>query len=224
MRSYNRRRHRRRKGCRLFAIITLVLIMLLLAKCAGTLLDSNLSHGRQSNIDISGEVEKGTFPMFLQYDIRWKDLQYGDGPMEKTGCGPTCLSIVHCGLTGNDKWDPYSVATKADSDGYYVDGSGSAWDMMTYLAEDMGLNAEELNYSENSIIESLQSGKPVICAMRPGDFTTAGHFIVLTGLDDNGEITLRDPNSEWNSKQTWSIDRLMPQIKNLWCYDAGIFN
>lgn len=26
--------------------------------------------------------------------------------MEENGCGPTCLSMVYCGLTGDDRWDP----------------------------------------------------------------------------------------------------------------------
>ena len=54
--------------------------------------------------------------------------------------------------------------------------------------------------------------------MGPGDFTTTGHFIVLVGVDDRGEIMIRDPNSKKNSNKTWALEDLMPQIRNLWSY------
>ncbi len=52
----------------------------------------------------------------------------------------------------------------------------------------------------------------------PGDFTTSGHFLVLTGVDDSGDIILRDPNSRIRTEKTWDIGELMAQIKNLWAY------
>ena len=54
--------------------------------------------------------------------------------------------------------------------------------------------------------------------MGPGDFTTTGHFIVLTGVDSNGDIIVHDPNSIKRSKKRWSIDDIMKQTKNLWSY------
>ena len=56
--------------------------------------------------------------------------------------------------------------------------------------------------------------------MRKGDFTTTGHFIVLTGYED-GRITVNDPNSRKRSEKTWDFDTLQYQIKNLWSYTAG---
>jgi hypothetical protein len=55
--------------------------------------------------------------------------------------------------------------------------------------------------------------------MRPGDFTTSGHFIVLTGEAD-GKITVCDPNSRQRSEALWDYETLAPQIKNLWAYTA----
>lgn len=170
------------------------------------------------NIDISMEVKQGEIPLFLQFDKRWGNAVYGEDVMAETGCGPTCLSMVYCGLTGDDKWNPYKLACRAELEGYYIYGSGTAWDMMTELAIDIGLNAYELNCSRESIISELQSGHPIICSMRPGDFTTAGHFIVLSGMNTEGNVIVKDPNSQENSNKTWEIERLMPQIKNLWGY------
>lgn len=63
----------------------------------------------------------------------------------------------------------------------------------------------------------LASGHPIICSMRPGDFTTTGHFIVLNGYE-NGQFHVLDPNSNANSEKLWSYERLSPQINNLWAF------
>ncbi|HEY9575661.1 MAG TPA: papain-like cysteine protease family protein, partial [Lachnospiraceae bacterium] len=65
---------------------------------------------------------------------------------------------------------------------------------------------------------NLSSSTPMICSVKPGDFTFTGHFIVLAGLDDSGKIIVNDPNSQKNSKKHWEIDRLLPQIKAIWKY------
>ncbi|MBD5135892.1 MAG: hypothetical protein HDT39_08020 [Lachnospiraceae bacterium] len=81
--------------------------------------------------DISSEVEKGKIPLFFQYDKRWGNKIYGDDTMKINGCGPTCLSMVVCGLSGMSTYDPFTVAELAESAGYFVDGSGSAWTLMS---------------------------------------------------------------------------------------------
>lgn len=199
------------------AIYTAVLL-------GGTLLQNrNLSKyieakGDYENIDISKGVTRGEIPLFLQTDRRWAGAVYGDDIMAETGCGPTCLSMVYCGLTGDDEWNPYKLACKAEMEGYYVRGSGSAWSMMTELANEIGLEAYEVSYDAESIRRELESGHPIICIMGPGDFTTTGHFIVLSEIKEDGSVVVKDPNSKENSKKTWEIEELMRQMKNLWGY------
>lgn len=169
-------------------------------------------------IDLSEEVTKGQIPLFLQWDERWGYEFYGDDFIAVNGCGPTCLSMVRCGLGGDTVWNPLQVANMADEQGYYVDGVGSSWNLMTEGAAHLGLIADTVVFDKVHIIEELEKGKPIICAMRPGDFTTSGHFIVLTGVDEDGNLTVCDPNSRRNSEKSWSVDELVPQIKNLWSY------
>ncbi|MFR6393700.1 MAG: C39 family peptidase [Roseburia sp.] len=66
--------------------------------------------------------------------------------------------------------------------------------------------------------QELSQGHPIICIMGPGDFTTSGHFVVLTGVDSDGKITVNDSNSKKNSNKAWKIDDLMSQIRDLWVY------
>ena len=67
-------------------------------------------------------------------------------------------------------------------------------------------------------VGTLSCGKVLICSMWPGDLTTSGHFIVLTGLDVQGNITLNDPNSIEKSEKSWTMDVLLPQIRAAWSY------
>ncbi|MDE5894240.1 MAG: C39 family peptidase [Acetatifactor sp.] len=173
---------------------------------------------RHPEIDLTDEVVQGTIPLFLQWDERWGYETYGSDFLAITGCGPTCLSMVWCGLSGGTDLNPLRMAQYAEQEGYYVKGAGTAWDLMTYGAEELGLTTENIVFDADHILAKLRSGIPIICAMRPGDFTTTGHFIVLTGVDEYGRIMVCDPNSRNNSEKTWDVEQLIPQIKNLWGY------
>ena len=54
--------------------------------------------------------------------------------------------------------------------------------------------------------------------MGPGDFTDQGHFIVLSGIDEDGMVIVKDPNSKKNSKKHWNLSKIISQMKNLWSY------
>ena len=176
--------------------------------------------GIHREIDLSEEGRQDTVPLLIQWDTRWGYETYGEGMLGCTGCGPTCLSMVSLYLTGWHDNDPLSVANYAQENGYYVSGSGSAWTLMSQACANFGVVSKELPLDENKIIASLEEGKPVVCAMGPGDFTDHGHYIVIAGHNDSGFI-IRDPNSPENSARTWSFDEFSDQIRNLWSFEAA---
>lgn len=169
-------------------------------------------------VDISGDVKEGEIPLFLQWDKRWGYEQYGTNLMGINGCGPTCLSMVYCGLTGETDWDPWRVAQMAEEKGFYVNGIGTAWSLMSTGAGVLGLKASGLPKNAEALKNALESGQPVICSMSPGDFTYKGHFIVLTGLNARGKVLVNDPNSPENSRKKWDLDVLLKQMKGAWSY------
>lgn len=165
--------------------------------------------------DTVGSIEQGEIPLLLQWDNRWGYSRYGDSILAICGCGPTTLSMVITGLTGDDTVTPSVVAEFADANGYYVAGSGSRWTLISDACLHFGVTASETSLSKQTIFSELEQGHPVICCMRPGDFTTTGHFIVLTGIED-GKIKLNDCNSIERSAQLWDYETLEYQIDNLW--------
>ena len=80
---------------------------------------------------------------------------------------------------------------------------------------ELGLAVTELPLEKERIDQALLAGNPVILAMGPGDFTTAGHFILLAGLAEDA-YRVNDPNSRVNSGRLWTYEELEGQIRNLW--------
>lgn len=173
---------------------------------------------RHPKIDITEEMNQGGIPLFIQWDDRWGYEIYGDDFLGVNGCGPTSLAMVQCGLSRDTRWNPYEVARMADQNDYYVSGVGSSWELMDEGARKTGLQVFEVPFSTQGILDTLLSGKVIICSMGPGEFTYSGHFIVLTGVDSDGRIFINDSNSRERSRQTWDADVLLSQAVAMWAY------
>lgn len=171
-----------------------------------------------SNITLDDDYTAGEIPHLMQWDLRWGYAQYGDDMLGLTGCGPTCLSMVVAGLTGDTQCNPLAVADYSDSQGWYVSGVGTSWDLMRSGAEHFDLRWQELPLDESVMRQALDAGGALILSMLPGDFTESGHFIVICGCTADG-FTVLDPNSYARSK-VWSYTELRGQIGNLWAYTA----
>ncbi len=166
-------------------------------------------------IDLSEYKDSKSVPLLLQWDERWGYTMYGDEIMGLSGCGPTCLSMVCIYLLNDAKYTPPYIADFAERNGYYAPGSGSTWTLISRGAVDLGLDVTEIPLDESRIIRNLEVDNPIICVMGPGDFTTTGHFIVMTGYVD-GKIKVNDPNSPTRSGMLWDYDDIKGQIRNLW--------
>lgn len=169
---------------------------------------------KNQSIDLSAEVSAGKAPLLMQWDMRWGYNEYGDSIIALSGCGPTCLSMAYIYLTGDTSKNPREMAEYAQNSGYYT-RSGTSWTLWTDGAAGLGLSGEELSLDENVMKKRLDNGKVIVCSMRPGDFTTTGHFILIYGYDKNGFL-VNDPNRYSNSEKVWDYDTLSGQIKNLW--------
>ena len=167
---------------------------------------------------IEKEETKEDYPLFLQWDSRWGYQPYGDNVIGLSGCAPTCLSMVVYSLTRDKTATPDAFAEYSTNQGYYVEGTGTSWELLTDIPPQYNVRANTLGLDETAMMNHLKKGHMIICSMGPGDFTTAGHFIVLYGFDEDG-FYVNDPYSRIRSSQTWDYERLKGQIKNLWVYE-----
>ena len=162
--------------------------------------------------------KKQDFPLFLQWDPRWGYQSYGSGScIGLAGCGPTCLAMALFYLTRDDKLTPNKIAEYSMENGYYVEGTGTAWALMEDVPKLYGISVTKLSAEESSIRAILDSGGVVICSMGRGDFTTSGHYILIYGYDGEG-LLINDPNCVSRSGRHWSFGDLKYQIKNIWAY------
>ena len=166
------------------------------------------------------EWKRGSVPFLYQIDRQWADEPYAVGTVRENGCGPTALSMVYVALTGRTDLDPAAMAAFSESNGHVVDGL-TAWTLMSDGAAQLGLSSRELPASADAVTDALTTGQPVICSVRPGDFTSTGHFIVLAGIDENGQLIVHDPNSSARSNVRWDLDRVLSQCANLWAFSAA---
>lgn len=167
--------------------------------------------------DNIGKIKKGEYPLLLQYDTRWGYGYYGDLVVATDGCGPTVISMVVAGLTGRNDVTPYTVSKYAEGNGFYDKGSGTSWRIMTEGVLEYGIHGKELPLDKNVMINELEQNHPIVLCMGPGDFTDAGHFILVTGIKD-GKFVINDPNSKERSKKLWSYEQIENQIRNLWAF------
>lgn len=154
-------------------------------------------------------------PLLMQWDTRWGYEKYGSDVVGLTGCGPLCLSMAGYYVTGDAAFAPDKMVEFAAKNGYYSKGNGSSWTLISEGGVTLGLEVTEIPLVKKRIMDNLQAGNPIICAMGKGDFTTSGHYIVMVGTED-GLIRVNDPNSHANSERLWSYEEIEKQIRNLW--------
>ena len=180
----------------------------------------NYPFRQEQEPDLSAWEGEQSVPLFLQWDPMWGYEDYGSSCVAITGCGPTCLAMVGYYLTGDPNMTPCQVAEFAQRNGYYQKGYGSSWTLISEGSEKLGLKATELPLVKKKMTDALEAGDPVILAMGEGDFTSSGHYIVLTGVQD-GQFTVNDPNSRERSAQLWSYEQLEGQIRNIWAISVN---
>lgn len=202
-RRYTRRRRARRTPalllvCALVALVAVASAVALRHAAPGA---TASPAGEAAASTPRSEWRAGEVPHLYQTDPAWAGSPYAGGTIRENGCGPTALAMAYVALTGRDDMGPVEMAAFAERGGYVSDGM-STWTLMSEGAAELGLTSEELPADEGSV--------------RPGDFTTTGHFIVLAGLADDGEVVVRDPNSAERSGRTWDLGRVLGQCANLW--------
>lgn len=128
--------------------------------------------------------------------------QGGCATIASHGCGPTSAAIVASSMlqrsvTPIEMTEKVCQAGGCTSSGSYNDTLGKV------LANNYGLNVKMSN-SDQEVIDALGSKNSlVIVLMGKGTFTTGGHYIVLTGVDDNRKVSVADPASRARTETKW---------------------
>ena len=169
----------------------------------------------------SSNEDDRAVPRLYQWDARWGYTLYCNTTFALTGCCPTSLAMVYQGLTGASDKSPYDMGVLANERGYMDSYNGTDTAFLTNCASELGLQCITISVSADSITSTLAAGQVIICNVGPGDFTTGGHFIVLAGLDSNGNVVVNDPFSAERSAESWSAETIASQTKALFAYSLA---
>lgn len=177
--------------------------------------DYPTEHVKEHTIDLTEEASMDSVPLFVQWDKRWGYEKYSGNFFAASGCGPTTLSMVVVYLTHNREASPIAVAKYSKEAGYSVDGSGSSWTLISEGCMHYGVKAKAVALDESRMKAELDAGHPIVVNVGPGDFTDTGHFMVITGYDDEG-FSINDPNSIEKSGKRWLFRNISSQIRAVW--------
>ena len=149
---------------------------------------------------------------FCQSGEEWNDQPYGTDTIGPYGCGPTVMAIAVASLTDTDT-DPAVMAAWAAEHGYWARRSGSYHSIVLGTARSFGLLAEPLIPREaDNVLDALSQGKMLVALVGPGHFTNGGHFILLRGVTQDGQVLVADPNSLENSLSSWDPQVILDEL------------
>lgn len=156
-----------------------------------------------------GADELNGFPFLMQADSRWGGNMYsvrGDAgqTIGNSGCGPTSMAMILRSF-GADV-TPVETCQMAIEMGHRTQNNGTSLAYFPDAAARYGLTTEPQGFhAENSaVIERLSKGWPVVASMGPGNFTSAGHYMVLCGTNGTDTVIVNDPASRERSHE-WPV-------------------
>ena len=130
------------------------------------------------------------------YETDYPDIRFGQGSFADYGSGVTSMAMVATYLTGYD----YRPDTLAH---WFSSYTGNQIQLLEYMSDTLQLPWKRA-LNVRVALEALKEGKVVIAMVNSkSGFTTGQHFIVLTGINDVGLVTVNDPNK--NNYEKWNL-------------------
>lgn len=156
------------------------------------------------------------------YETDYPDIRYGTGSFAENGSGITSVAMVASYLTGYE-YRPDQLAQ------WFASYTGNQIQTLEHISEELRLPCQR---AENFHVarQALRDGKVVIALMGSSSvFTTGQHFIVLTGINEAGKITVNDPNR--NNYELWNLQKSFAEgfregdilcgYQGAWIYDPA---
>ncbi|MEF9999026.1 MAG: C39 family peptidase [Lachnospiraceae bacterium] len=171
--------------------------------------------GECPSSNVTQDTTLGILTYYNQTDPRWSDYLYGgQDPVASYGCGPTAVSMIISSFT-DTPMNPAQMAQWSYEHSYWSSGSGSEHALIPDSLSAFGLHVESItNCTVDAIISSLTSGHVLVFLMDRGYFTQSGHFIILTNITPDGQITIADPSNIAHTTQTWDPAFLIQELRS----------
>ena len=187
-------------------------------------LDMEAKPGSDGNSLDAAILDTSMGPMYYynQGDTRWSSYLYGGSdPMLQYGCGPTAAAMLISSFTNDgEAITPVTIADWSAANGYYAPQGGSYHSLIPSVLAAYGFQVESVtDHSPQNAASLLSSGHILVALMGKGSLTQNGHFVLITKLLPDGNVSIADPNSFDNSTCEWELPLLMEELKKV--YDSG---
>ncbi len=170
---------------------------------------TNLDYDYQNALKSTRKVK---VPYLAQFDERWgfehmhgKNTDY----IANIACGPTALTMVYSYFTGDTSLDVKDMTEVAIANGWST-GYTSYATMFYYGPKTFGLSSYAATKTVSNVKNELDKGRLLVALVSPGDFTSSGHFIILSEYIGN-EVKIYDPADYSFTNRNWSIQRVLNQ-------------
>lgn len=154
-------------------------------------------------------------PLYNQHDytepvFTWEEREI---TVSESGCGAACVAMVIGRFEPEDAPEPDEIMRLAGQMELYR-GNGLGQEALRLLLAEYGIEGRWRKMDARAIENTLRKGNPIIEYVGKGYFATNGHYIVLRGIAENGELLVADPNSEEKTTQkTYRFAALIQQGK-----------
>lgn len=156
----------------------------------------------------------GPITYFNQSDYRWAKHKYGNGSfMYSSGCGPTIMAMVVNTFRPQSYMTPKEMSDFAYSKGCYVKNGGSTHDIVKKCCDEYEIPVKVIKADKQNIENALKEKKLLVALVGKGEFTTGGHFILITGMEKDGKLRIADSISLENTHKKWDADFIISQLK-----------
>ena len=161
--------------------------------------------GKKKGKDIKSETENNDekvpeIPLYNQKD--YADVPYCvNGNLAEDGCGIVTYSMLLSYLFDDEQdYTPEILAKKYE--GTYGGAWGTSYKMFDETPKSYGLEVEKCYawegwVKEDKIVNALKNNQPVVAYVgKKSGLTGSGHYVLLTGITEDGKILVNDPNGD----------------------------
>ncbi|WP_239471435.1 papain-like cysteine protease family protein [Olsenella profusa] len=167
-------------------------------------------------------VSAGTVPELYCWDSRWGGVDYAGRPLALTGSGPTALSMAYMAITGQGDRTPADIAQLVTDAGQTSEGSGMSGDYLTNESlGELGLSCTSTTSNADNLTQALDTGTYVLLEVSAGTLTDEAHWVIVTGENDDGSVTVHDPTSPEASSHAWDPANLSTFTTTIYVISAG---
>lgn len=155
----------------------------------------------EETVPVETEAPKVTIDAVPHYhQSEYPDIRYGNGTIATSGSSVAALAMVATYMTDH-------VYTPADIADYAVQYGGSHYRRLEKVSDLMQIPWKRA-LNVNEALKAVREGKVAIALMGARSvFPGGNHFVVLTGVTEDGKIWVLDPDDRDYS--AWGVDELL---------------